>query len=441
MKICLLGVSFDTNNMGVNALTVGSITAALRQFPDAEISILDYAKEPREIPFAYHGKTLSIPLVNMRFSKKFYLRNNIARLIAVVLATKLIPSRALRLKALRRNPWLRHIEGADVIACISGGDSFSDIYGLERFFYTSLPLILVLLMGKELVFLPQTIGPFQNRMVTTIARWILRRAEIVYSRDHRGTRTTEALLNLNGNSNKAKLCYDVGFVLEPQTPESVECVRLPQERDPRAHVVGLNVSGLLYAGGYSHKNMFGLMPDYRRLVLHLIDFFVSEKGAVVLLTPHVFGTCGESDSPACEELYEDLKGKYQGRLGLVRGSYNQSEIKHIIGRCDFFVGSRMHACIAAVSQNVPAVSIAYSDKFIGVMETVGIEDLVADARKLDEAAILRLVGEAYERRALIRRQLEQKIPQIKERVFGLFREIAEAANSAQAPAGALAGRS
>ena len=47
-------------------------------------------------------------------------------------------------------------------------------------------------------------------------------------------------------------------------------------------------------------------------------------------------------------------------------------MKYLIGQCDFFVGSRMHSCIAAVSQCVPAVSIAYSDKFIGVMATLGL---------------------------------------------------------------------
>ena len=30
----------------------------------------------------------------------------------------------------------------------------------------------------------------------------------------------------------------------------------------------------------------------------------------------------------------------------------------------------------------PAVCIAYSDKFSGVMETIGIESMVADARRL-----------------------------------------------------------
>ena len=104
----------------------------------------------------------------------------------------------------------------------------------------------------------------------------------------------------------------------------------------------------------------------------------------------------------CERLFAELKGKYPGRLGVVQGRYNQSEIKYIIGQCDFFIGTRMHACIAAVSQGVPAVPIAYSDKFIGVMETIGVGALVADPRAMDEDTIISTIDRAFENRADLR---------------------------------------
>jgi polysaccharide pyruvyl transferase WcaK-like protein len=105
--------------------------------------------------------------------------------------------------------------------------------------------------------------------------------------------------------------------------------------------------------------------------------------------------------------------------------YDQSEIKHVIGGCDFFIGSRMHACIGAVSQNVPSVSIAYSDKFAGVMESVGVGSIVADLRKVGEEDILRIVGETFDARDRIREQLRQTIPHVKETVLGLFSEMEE----------------
>ena len=107
----------------------------------------------------------------------------------------------------------------------------------------------------------------------------------------------------------------------------------------------------------------------------------------------------------------------------MRGTYNQSEIKYLIGQCDFFVGSRMHACIAAISQLVPAVCIAYSDKFAGVMETIGIESMVADARRLSASEILQMVEESFEHRAITRQILKRKIPEVKSAVLNLFRDV------------------
>jgi polysaccharide pyruvyl transferase WcaK-like protein len=187
-------------------------------------------------------------------------------------------------------------------------------------------------------------------------------------------------------------------------------------------LVGLNVSGLLFIGGYTRNNMFGLRADYRQFTQDLIHFLIEKKGASILLVPHVFGTeqDAESDTGACEQLYEALKEKYEGRLGLVRGQYNQNEIKYIIGKCDFLIGARMHACIAAVSQCIPAVCIAYSDKFTGVMDTIGADSIVADARNLNVQELLDIVGHSFDDRAAIREGLGRRMSEVKSRVLNLF---------------------
>ena len=83
----------------------------------------------------------------------------------------------------------------------------------------------------------------------------------------------------------------------------------------------------------------------------------------------------------------------------------------------------MHACIAALSQNIPTVSIAYSRKFVGVMQTIGVEELVADPRKLEKEEILGIIDNAFEQKDLLRENLGKKIPHVKETVLNLFKEI------------------
>lgn len=424
-KICLLGASFGTNNMGVNALTTGTIKAFYAQYPGGELFLLDYAKNGTTYEFQLGDRTVPLQLVNIRFSKKFYLKNNIAFLIAVAAAARCIPSRRLRKKVISKNYWLSRMAGADIIVSLAGGDSFSDIYGMGRFLYVSLPQILALLLDKKLVLLPQTIGPFQGAAAKAIAQSIMKRAAVVYSRDRIGVGETERLLGAVAGDGKVRFCYDVGFLLDPVKPVVTDLAGLPERNRDHSPVVGFNVSGLLFMGGYTHKNMFGLRIDYRQLVFEIIEHLIRRENATILLIPHVFGAKehAENDATVCEMIYRELGQKYQNRLYMARGNYNQHEIKYIIGLCDFFIGSRMHACIAALSQNVPTISIAYSRKFAGVMQSIGVENLVADPRKLGNDEIIGIIDDAFERRASLRGHLESTMPRVKETVLKLFSEI------------------
>jgi polysaccharide pyruvyl transferase WcaK-like protein len=418
MKICLLGAAFDTANMGVNALAVGTVRCILHRYPQAEVFFLNYEKFGAVYTIEFPGRQVAVPLVNMRFSWRFWLRNNIAFLLFLTALMKLLPFAALRRRWINANDCLRHLEESDLVVAISGGDSFSDIYGLRRLLYVSLPQILAIGAGKRLILLPQTLGPFQTAWARAVAKYIMKRAEVIYSRDHAGIRQVEAWLGPDARGGRLRFCYDVGFVVDPIPPAHIDLAGLPRLESQR--LVGLNVSGLLWMGGYTRSNMFGLKTDYRAFTYALIDFLIEKKEADVVLIPHVFGTGGESDTAVCDRLFAELKDKYPGRLGVVRGRYNQSEIKYLIGFCDFFIGARMHACIAALSQGVPAVAIAYSDKFIGVVETVGVGGRVADPRSMGEEQILNLIGDAFDHRADLHRELERTMPGVKQATLDLF---------------------
>ncbi|GAX61225.1 hypothetical protein SCALIN_C20_0002 [Candidatus Scalindua japonica] len=424
-KVCILGAVFNTNNMGVGALTYGSIKCITSQFPNAEITLLGYGEKQLFYDVNINDKNIKIQLLNMRFSKKLYLLNNVVTLNLIALIIKLIPINNIKNKIISSNIYLRHISESGIIASIAGGDSFSDIYGIRSLLYVSLPKLLVLFMGKDLILLPQTLGPFKSRFAKELARYILNSASVVYSRDYIGLKEVKELLGSKYNFDKLRFCYDVGFVLDPVKPDNINIPGFFERSNKDKCTVGLNISGLLYAGGYTQNNMFGLKVDYKELVCRIIDFMFHEKDVNIILLPHVFGSSQhlESDSVACENIYNKISKKYEDKLFLVKGEYNQNEIKYIIGLCDFFIGSRMHACIAALSQNIPPVSIAYSKKFLGVMQTIGVEVLVADPRKMCKKDILNIIDKAYEQKDLIREQLKRKIPKVKDAVINLFKNL------------------
>jgi colanic acid/amylovoran biosynthesis protein len=422
-NVVLLGATFDTGNRGVSALAAGAIQCMRQRFPDATVSLMDYAKTPSvHVLKLESGAQLPVPLVNMRFSKKFYLPNNIAWLLTVAICLKLVPFTSWRNAIIRKNACLRSIDEAVCVGSIAGGDSFSDIYGLGRLLYVALPQILVILLGRELLLMPQTIGPFKGKFARWIARYILSHAERVYSRDYDGHKKLEALLGQARAAHNYAFCHDVGFLLSPTKPAHVAIEGLSSTTESDHVLVGLNVSGLLLIGGYTRNNMFGLRSNYKDLVYKIIEYLIRTKNASVVLVPHVFGAPDdpESDLTASERIYSDLKNIYPARLGVVRENYNESEIKYVIGQCDFFIGSRMHACIAALSQCIPTLAIAYSAKFAGVLNPIGIDSIVADARMLEMEQILQVVDRAYTDRAITGRRLTERVPGVKASILNFF---------------------
>jgi polysaccharide pyruvyl transferase WcaK-like protein len=169
--------------------------------------------------------------------------------------------------------------------------------------------------------------------------------------------------------------------------------------------------------------MFGLKVDYRQVIYDIIDLLMKHNDVFVLLVPHVFPPKGfevESDPEACRKAYDLTKDTYKKRILLADGKYNHNEIKYIIGLCDFFIGSRMHACIAAISQNIPTVCLAYSKKFEGALEGIGSEDCVVDICNCGEKEVRDKVELVFNRRNQIRNQLERIIPHVKENILGIF---------------------
>ena len=416
-KIGILGASFATNNYGVTALGSGTVASICHSFPKARIYFLDYEKEAANYQVTHADGITTVELINLRFSKQFYLRNNIAYLLFLVLSARMLPSRKWRARFLRRNHVLKNIQEADIIGSIAGGDSFSDIYGIGRLIYVALPQILVLLLGKPLIVLPQTLGPFKSLFAKAIARYILNRAQIVYSRDKESLSLVRGLLG--GDNKKLEFGYDMGFALDPFIRDE----RIPLcfvENDDVSPLIGLNISGLLYMGGYTQNNMFGLKVDYRQLIHEIIGYFVKKHNARIVLVPHVFGVDEESDLIATQRIYEATGHRLRSHLRSIEEGYDQRELKAIIGKCGFFIGSRMHACIAAFSQCVPAVGLAYSQKFRGVFESIGMEELVIHLCEHNEKAIIPLLDRLYERRKDLRAKLEAKIPVVRKSVLQLF---------------------
>jgi len=422
IKVGMLGASFDTGNMGVNALAESSIKCILHRWPDAEIVFVRGGRHWGIDKLTVSGRTLQITKIPILFCRNIFTGSHFLILFVLSMLHRLFPFGWMRNMLGKINRIHRQLASIDIFCDITGGDSFSDIYGMKRFVLGFLTKWLVVLTCKPFVMLPQTYGPFRSRITRFMARTILTRVSSVYSRDQDGMEELRRLMNGRTMCAEPRLCPDVAFVLDVIRPENEQVNQIEKLKAEHCPLIGLNVSGLLYNGGYTRENQFGLKCDYRALVRNIVSSFARQEDCVVLLVPHVIPEDFEveNDYIACKKVWQSLSPAEQENVIVLDGGYDQNQIKYLIGLCDFFMGARMHSTIAALSQCVPAVGMAYSKKFAGVFKTAGVEECVVDMREMGGDVVVEKVREIYEKREEIRRRLEKVTPRVKRTVYEIF---------------------
>ena len=363
LTIGLLWHSATSDNLGVGALTV------------AQIAIIEALAQAREIPVRF-------VILGWRDPRPAYVAQDNVRRVD------------LRTRDLVRPGGLwRAVRGCDMVLDISAGDSFADIYGGKRFLKNITSKAVVLAAGRPLILSPQTIGPFKAPWTKWLAFKAMRKATARFARD----RISIEILKKAGFQDPVDLASDVALKLPFDRP--------PPREDGITRI-GLNVSGLLMNGGYTRSNMFGLTADYPALIHRLVNTFATREGCELHLIAHVISDRHEveDDYRACKVLAQSARG----RIVLAPRFESPSEAKSYIAGMDFFMGARMHACIAALSSGVPVVPMAYSRKFAGLFGALGYDHTV-DCTTESVEAIEAKISIAFDSRAFLQEKAKDTL--------------------------------
>jgi colanic acid/amylovoran biosynthesis protein len=406
-----------SGNRGVMALNSSLVALCLRAMPGANVKVLALHNQPDTSAVHVGDQVHQIPVIPCRLSPKSKFHDHIASIVFLSVVFRVFP--LFRPRIIRANSWIRALVEADLIGDIRGGDSFSDIYGIGRFLTGFAMAWTVLLVKRDMVQLPQTYGPYQSRLAKLLARYILNNSSMVIARDMHSQRVAQELLR--GNQ-RVLLSPDVAFSLEISQPSAV-VLEPPLSSPSSGKIIGLNVNGLMYNGGYSRNNMFGLKLDYPSFLTSLALSILMETDRELWLVPHTFAPTDdvESDPGGSRKLRNSLPRELQNRVRIVALPYDQHQIKGIIGMCEFFIGSRMHACIAALSQGIPCVGVAYSGKFNGVFESVGMQDWVVDGRSVGNEEAVKQILELYGQRDNVRGALVRRANHARVQLTEIFR--------------------
>lgn len=401
-RVCLFGAAGDTQNLGVSALQEATVQGLRQRLPDADVTVFDHGRGRRPATVADDAAQERLHLVGARASRRVHQPESWTR-IRVELA---LPR--------SRNPAVQAIRSADAILDASGGDSFSDIYGMARLRAVTAPKTAALSQGVPLLLLPQTYGPFADARARRQAAAIVRGADRAWARDADSFDQLRSLVGDAFDPERHRSGVDVAFALEPEEPSAgwSEPLRGWLEEDRDRPVVGLNASGLVYFA-HDAASRFGIALDYPSLLRRFLDRLLAETDARVVLVPHVLGRGGtESDENAADALRAG-SGRSGARVLVAPSFASAAQAKALIGRFDWFCGMRMHSCIAALSSGVPTAGLAYSPKTRGVFGSVGQSAQVIDARAEGTDEALHRLWSAWEARDVVARDLRAALPGIR----------------------------
>lgn len=249
--------------------------------------------------------------------------------------------------------------------------------------------------GGKIVMLPQALGPFQERVVASIAAGTLQLADLVFVRD---PSSHQYALDLGCPSSRLKTAPDYSVLVPPQMPED------PEQWSSRVCIVPstrmLDKTPSEVSGAY--------VAVLRRCIEWVRD--------------HGFDPCILVHEREDRSLARALAESGGGRVLVVDPPPRQA--KGILASCRAVVSSRYHALVGALSQGTPALGTSWTHKYRALLEMYSCEECLLE--RLDSEAELdaglRLITEEASR-ARLADKLQAGAHMHRTRALDMFTEL------------------
>lgn len=290
---------------------------------------------------------------------------------------------------------------------LTAGDSFSDIYGFDRFQYTTEIKKIVEFLKVPLILGPQTYGPFIEKQSEKMAEQVIKKAYRIIARDALSAKCISEL-----GCGKIEYTTDLAFQL-PYCCEGEDKSKYEKIK------VGINISGLLtnsHIETETEKN-FRLKVDYDKYIEGILQFLEKNKMYEVYLISHV-----EEDYIASNDFY-----KRHSSVHVIKPFNNPIDVKSYISRMNIFIGARMHATIAALTSGVVTIPTAYSRKFQGLFDVVEYSRII-DLQKLTTSDAISMTVHYIESYKLLEKEVEHSLmicDEYRKKTYNFFSEALE----------------
>lgn len=386
-------------NRGCEALVRGTAAMIRRRVPDAQIicPLDDISVEGRQWSAAEQYGVRYVPSPQFPTTKlRWWAR-----------ATRVLPLEGLGLPPFASDASSSASLQKSSALIMTGGDILTLDYGVMSLYQWCRFNQNAMDMGVPAVLWAASVGPFSARpKVEKVMAAHLRKYAAITVRE---TVSFNYLRSIGVD--QVELVADPAFHLGPEVFDT-SALTLGEHRP----LLGFNVSPLIRkfrSGEGSAEAMDKEIVGFLRKVIRDTDLSV-------VLIPHVGPLDGgdwNSDWHYMKRLYDQMQDSHE-RIVLAPATLNAGQLKFLIGQCRYFIGARTHSTIAALSQGVPTVSIAYSIKAKGINQDLfGHLRYVLETPRVSDttlfAALDQLQREEHEMKAV----LSDRLPEWRERAL------------------------
>ena len=322
-------------------------------------------------------------------------------------------------------PYIDEVLNSDLVVDFSGdlwGDN-ADLLGNNRFEIGLLKDKIAQNLGKKVVMLAGSPGPFTNVETKSLSKNVYQGFNLVTNREPISTE----LLRKNGfDLTNTKTLACPAFLFAPSSGEQTEKLvnKLLNKSRCNRPVIGFILCGWNFVEG-----PFDKWPrsneDYLKFA-ELIEYMTETLQFRVCLMSHSNGFDVPVVNFKLKHGRDYVVIKQLERVLLERGIskhfytldgvYDTWDTKAILGSFDMLISGRIHAAVASLSQYVPTVIIDYghepkAHKLQGFAKVAGVADFIANPNELDD--LKDKVNFCWKGKNDIKKKLQASIPQVK----------------------------
>jgi len=368
--------AYSAKNRGDYAIVLSMHDYIKNIFPNANIEIMSsYHNENKEI---YENDNLkSIDTIwniqNKSFTKKY--------LEGITLFCKVLftPS----------SKQFNKITNADLIISVGGGYLYSSSKGplgigfLNMLFH----IWISKKFQKKVIGFPQSIGPINFKLDRIILKKVLKRIDLLISREEI---TTNYLID-NLHLGNVLEYPDIAFLLNGNNKA------YPLKMNENEINIGITVLDWLFSDKSSNQND---LDDYIKKIKSSFSNINKNYSIKVHIFVQVDVSENDSDYGISKLLHQNLQ-EYDIKTDIIRFP-KASNIKSIIstyGKMDIFIGSRMHSTIFALNANVPTIALAYQPKTTGTFSKIKLSNFSFNIKSFNDTdltnTIIKIINNEY----------------------------------------------